>query len=147
MAFRFNIYLIFYIPQRKANHLLTLAPGLQRSFRYDIWLHPDSSGDPLIGASILVKGTTLGTVTDLDGRLEIHPLQSYPTLIISYTGFATQEFSPRGPEVDINLAENAQYLEAVTVTGYKLRQRIWGSVDPHRMPLTVRGKVDRAMQI
>lgn len=98
----------------------------------------DSSGDPLIGASILVKGTTLGTVTDLDGRFEIHLSQSYPTLIISYTGFATQEFSPRGPEVDINLAENAQYLEAVTVTGYSSAR---GFGDPliHTDAVTVRG--------
>ena len=78
----------------------------------------DSSGDPLIGASILVKGTTQGTVTDIDGRFKIQLSQSYPTLVISYTGFATQEFSPKGPEVDINLDEAAELLQEVVVTGY-----------------------------
>lgn len=50
----------------------------------------DSSGEPLIGASILVKGTTIGTVTDIDGSYVLNaPVGS--TLVISYTGFATRE--------------------------------------------------------
>lgn len=78
----------------------------------------DSSGEALIGVAILVKGTTRGTVTDIDGRFEIQVSQPYPTFIISYTGFSTQEFSPRGTEVDISLSESAEHLEEVIVTGY-----------------------------
>ncbi|MBX2872287.1 MAG: carboxypeptidase-like regulatory domain-containing protein [Saprospiraceae bacterium] len=78
----------------------------------------DSSGEPLIGAAILVKGTTRGTVTDIDGRFEIQVSQSHPTFVVSYTGFGTQEFSPQGPEVDLNLSEAPEYLEELIVTGY-----------------------------
>lgn len=78
----------------------------------------DRFGEPLIGAAILVKGTTRGIVTDIDGRFEIQVSQPYPTFIISYPGFSTREFSPRGAEVDINLSESAEHLKEVIVTGY-----------------------------
>ena len=51
----------------------------------------DSSGEPLIGASVLVEGTTTGTVTDLDGTFELNLPASAEKLIVTYTGFQTQE--------------------------------------------------------
>ena len=53
-------------------------------------LTDETSGDPLIGASILVKGTTRGTVTDVDGTFEIEAAPD-ETLVFSYTGYGTRE--------------------------------------------------------
>ncbi|MBL7792558.1 MAG: carboxypeptidase-like regulatory domain-containing protein, partial [Saprospiraceae bacterium] len=76
----------------------------------------DEKGEPLIGASILVKGTTSGTVTDVDGKYSLQaPAEG--TLIVSYTGFTTKEVA-LGPSnaVDIALEESAEQLAEVVVT-------------------------------
>ena len=50
------------------------------------------SGDPLIGATIAIKGKVAGTITDYDGNFELNTGDEFPiTLIISYTGFTAQE--------------------------------------------------------
>ena len=51
----------------------------------------DNDGEPLIGANILVKGTTTGTVTDFDGKYSIDVPEGSNTVVVSYTGYATQE--------------------------------------------------------
>ncbi|MEZ4983097.1 MAG: carboxypeptidase-like regulatory domain-containing protein, partial [Saprospiraceae bacterium] len=51
----------------------------------------DDSGDALIGATVLVKGTSEGTVTDLDGKYSVTVPSGSNTLVFSYTGFETQE--------------------------------------------------------
>lgn len=86
----------------------------------------DTSGEPLIGASLLIKGTTSGTVTDIDGNFALRGLSNYNTLIVSYTGFATLEvpvyrsYSGVAP-LTIVLEESAAHLDEVVVTalGYK----------------------------
>jgi len=50
----------------------------------------DDKSEPLIGASILVKGTNTGTVTDLDGGFQVQVQGGTATLIVSYTGYATK---------------------------------------------------------
>jgi iron complex outermembrane receptor protein len=50
----------------------------------------DSQGEPVIGASILVKGTTTGTITDMDGNFEINNVRRGATLVISFVGYKTQ---------------------------------------------------------
>ncbi|MEM9525722.1 MAG: TonB-dependent receptor [Bacteroidota bacterium] len=75
------------------------------------------TGDPLIGASIQVKGTSSGTVTDLDGS---YSLQASPTdvLIISYTGYATQEVTV-GDQTEISLQmTSGEILDEVVVVAY-----------------------------
>ncbi len=51
----------------------------------------DDSGETLIGASVLVKGTTSGTVTDIDGPFSLNIPANAELLVVSYTGFATTE--------------------------------------------------------
>ena len=53
----------------------------------------DATGEALIGASVLVKGTTAGTVTDVDGRYEVSVPDGSTVLVFSYTGFESQEVS------------------------------------------------------
>jgi len=79
----------------------------------------DDAGEPLIGASILVKGTTSGTATDIDGNYTLDLPAGADILIVSYTGFETQEVQVGArTRVDIVLASSAEFLNEVVVTGY-----------------------------
>lgn len=78
----------------------------------------DASGEPVIGASVLEKGTTNGIITDLDGRfmLTINPQSS---LIVSYVGYKPQTLAVNGRhEIKVVLQEDAQMLEETVVIGY-----------------------------
>ncbi|WP_111672533.1 SusC/RagA family TonB-linked outer membrane protein [Algoriphagus litoralis] len=80
----------------------------------------ERTGEALIGASILLKGTTTGTITDLDGGFSITlPTNDPATLIISSIGFLTQnvEVGPGVSVLNIKLKQDATNLEEVVVTG------------------------------
>ncbi len=77
----------------------------------------DQDNEPLIGASILVKGTSQGTVTDFDGKFELEVPANATTLVVSYTGFTSQEVEIGNQTTfNISLAEGVLLTEAV-VTG------------------------------
>lgn len=83
----------------------------------------DDSGEPLIGASILVKGTPTGTVTDIDGSYSLTVPDGSNTLVISYTGFDTQELTLGADNiVDITLGEALTELNEVVVTGLGIKK-------------------------
>lgn len=78
----------------------------------------DSNSAPLIGATILIKGTQVGTVSDFEGRYSITMPEGSSVLVFSYTGFATQEVVINDQkQVDVYLQEE-MVLEEVVVTGY-----------------------------
>ncbi|MDX1700566.1 MAG: carboxypeptidase-like regulatory domain-containing protein, partial [Melioribacteraceae bacterium] len=79
----------------------------------------DVYNNPLIGASILVKGTTVGTTTGIDGDFSIQVPGEDGILIISYIGFQTQEIAVdrQSTEINITLAEDIARLDEVVVTG------------------------------
>ncbi|GAB5553190.1 MAG: hypothetical protein Sapg2KO_27810 [Saprospiraceae bacterium] len=85
----------------------------------------DEDGAPLIGASILIKGTTIGTVTDLDGFYSLpKPPDSSGEIIVSYTGFETKEFSTTNDRsLNVILKPSQQLLEEVVVTGYGVQRK------------------------
>lgn len=72
-------------------------------------------GQPVIGASILVKGTTNGTITDFDGNYTI-TADKGQTLVISYVGMKTQEIVVKGATQNVVLVTDAEVLEEVVVT-------------------------------
>lgn len=79
----------------------------------------DEAGEPLTGVSIAVKGTTTGTISDLDGAYTITVPNSNSTLVFSFIGFHTQEVAVNGrPEINIVLVEDAKALDEVVVVGY-----------------------------
>jgi hypothetical protein len=81
----------------------------------------DKDGLPLIGASVLVAGTTIGTVTDIDGFYSIDVPTGYHPLVVSYTGFASQEFlfnERNYASANVVLNEQGSALREVVVTGY-----------------------------
>jgi TonB-linked SusC/RagA family outer membrane protein len=88
----------------------------------------DPAGIEIIGANVVEKGTTNGTITDIDGRFTLN-VQQGKTLVISYVGYISQEV-PVAANMDIVLAEDNQRLEEVVVVGYGTQQKkdITGSV-------------------
>jgi hypothetical protein len=80
----------------------------------------DEAGEPLIGATVLVKGTVRGTTTDIDGTFSIRIDENTGTLVISYTGFESQEVQVTAAtaNVEVQLASSAEQLSEVVVVGY-----------------------------
>ena len=79
----------------------------------------DKNGDPIIGASILVKGTTNGTITDLDGKYNLANVPENSTLEISYIGYKTQSLKATDKSLaNITLHEDTEVLDEVVVVGY-----------------------------
>lgn len=91
----------------------------------------DSLGEGVIGASVLVKGTTSGTITDIDGNFILDNVPANATLVISYIGFKTQEINVSGKKnFTVQLADDTQALEEVVVVGYGVQRKsdLTGSV-------------------
>lgn len=78
----------------------------------------DSTGEPLIGASVLAKGTTSGTATDFDGNFEM-VVDAHATLVVSYVGCETQNVAVGGRnQIAITLKDNSVMLDEVVAIGY-----------------------------
>ncbi|MDD4515468.1 TonB-dependent receptor plug domain-containing protein [Massilibacteroides sp.] len=73
--------------------------------------------EPIIGASVLVKGTTVGTVTDIDGAFSLETPSSAKTLVISYIGMITQEVAI-SPNLKVFLRSDTQALDEIIVVAY-----------------------------
>ncbi|MDR0332986.1 MAG: TonB-dependent receptor [Dysgonamonadaceae bacterium] len=83
-----------------------------------------ATGDPAIGVSILVKGTTTGVVTDFDGNYTLNNVPSNATLVFSYIGMDTVEEAVNGRSViNVVLSEDIHTLQEVTVIGYGTARR------------------------
>lgn len=79
----------------------------------------DEAGEPIIGANILQKGTTNGTITDFDGKFSLNvPAQA--TITVTYIGYKTQEITlkPGQKNIKITLQEDSETLDEVVVVGY-----------------------------
>ncbi|MBP9194193.1 MAG: SusC/RagA family TonB-linked outer membrane protein, partial [Saprospiraceae bacterium] len=82
----------------------------------------DNKGEPMIGVSVLIKGTDTGTVTDFDGKYELNV--SSGTLIFSFVGYTSQEKVIDGQLViDVALSEESTLLESVVVIGYGTQKK------------------------
>ena len=91
----------------------------------------DENGEGLIGATVLVKGTSTGAVTDIDGNYSINVPEGSTTLVFSYTGYATQEVEiGTSSRIDVSLEQSIAQLDEIVVTGYgtKRQKDITGSV-------------------
>ncbi len=87
----------------------------------------DNEGGPIIGASVLVKGTSNGTVTDGNGTFTLNNVAKGSTLVVSFVGFKTQEINADG-NISITL-EEGDALDEVVVTGvFDKRTRLQSSV-------------------
>lgn len=83
----------------------------------------DANGEPLIGATVLVKGTSKGTATDIDGNYAI-AAQPGDILVVSYVGYLPSEVKVgKSPIVNIELQENNNSLDEVVVVGYGVQKK------------------------
>src|SRR5690606_36775585 len=95
----------------------------------------DANGDPLIGVNVLVKGTAVGTSTDIDGGFELSDLDKGAILVFSYIGYRTQEIAVDGrTSLQIVLEEDTQTLDELVVVGNGEQKKInlTGAVDQIR---------------
>lgn len=91
----------------------------------------DSESEPLVGVAILEKGTSNGTITDIDGNYSIQLKSNNATLVVSYVGYTTQNISVNGrSNIDIRLVDDSKLLDDVVVVGYGTMKKsdISGSV-------------------
>ena len=79
----------------------------------------DQTGEPVIGATVMEKGTQNGTVTDFDGNFAIELKNAKATLVFSYVGLTTQEIAVNGKNsLKVELSANTEVLDEVVVVGY-----------------------------
>ena len=81
----------------------------------------DDAGEPIIGASVVEKGTTNGTITDLDGNFQLS-VENGKTLVVSYIGYMSVEVSA-GDNLKITLKEDLAEIDEVVVTGYSVQKK------------------------
>jgi TonB-linked SusC/RagA family outer membrane protein len=83
----------------------------------------EEDGEPVVGASVLVKGSTLGTITDFNGKFQIQKVPtSAKTLQISYVGMQSQEVSIKAGQIKVALKSDAQQIDEVVVTAMGLKR-------------------------
>ena len=112
----------------------------------------DENGEPLSGATILVKGTTIGAVTDLEGNYTLSVPDNAETLVFTFIGFVTQEVNMAGRSaIDIVMQPDLTTLEELVVVGYgeQSKRKLTSSVakvtakDIENLPVT---SFDQALQ-
>ncbi len=91
----------------------------------------DASNEPIVGATVVVKGTTNGTATDVDGNFTVNAA-SDATLVVSFIGYLTEEVAVNGrSSINVTLAEDLKQLGEVVVIGYgaQRKEAVTGSVE------------------
>ncbi|UZR96129.1 SusC/RagA family TonB-linked outer membrane protein [Chondrinema litorale] len=89
------------------------------------------TGDPLPGASVVIVGTSIGTITDIDGEFRLAVPEEYDLISVSYTGYIKQEINiSNQTRIDVTLQPDATQLEELIVLGYDVqtRKELTGSV-------------------
>ena len=99
----------------------------------------DKMGEPIIGATVKVKGSNLGVVTDIDGNFEMRNAPSGGVLVVTYVGYKPQEVAFKaGQSVNVTIEEDVETLQEVVVVGYGTMRKkdLTGSVvqiDPNKI--------------
>lgn len=95
----------------------------------------DNQGESVIGASVVVKGSTNGTITDFDGHFTLNNVKRDDVIQISFIGYVSQEVVWQGTPLDITMKEDSQTLEEVVVVGFGSQKKanLTGSVSQVKM--------------
>lgn len=90
----------------------------------------DIFGEPIIGASVVIKGTTNGTITGLDGEFSLNNVEKGSVIQVSFIGYQTQEIAWNGQPLTLTLKEDSRQLEEVIVVGFgtQKKKNLTGSV-------------------
>lgn len=109
---------------------LTLTSLIQAQTKVVTGVVKEASGETIIAASVMVKSTTIGTVTNIDGEFKLDVPVNAKTLIVSYIGMRTEEVAITGSNLTIILQDDLKMLEDVVVIGYGTQRKrdLTGSV-------------------
>ena len=111
----------------------------------------DEQGMPAIGVNVLVKGTSVGVATDIDGKYKIEIPQGNRTIVFSYIGYQTEEIPYRGQtSLNIDLKPDSELLDDVVVVGYGVQKKInltgaVGSIEGDKLASKAVGNVTSAL--
>jgi len=95
----------------------------------------DAQGEAIIGASVVVKGTTNGSITDFDGNFSLSDVKKGDVIVISFVGYKTQEVVWNGQPMNIVLKDDTQALDEVVVVGFGSQKKadLTGAVSQVKM--------------
>ena len=111
---------IIYLSEKENSNSLQQQSGKERTITGQV---VDAKGEPLIGVSILVKGTTDGAITDLDGNYKIMTKSNNPVIVYSYIGYKTQEIPLKGQTaINITMMDDTQVIDEVVVTALGIKR-------------------------
>ena len=111
---------IIYLSEKENSDSLQQQSGKERTITGQV---VDAKGEPLIGVSILVKGTTDGAITDLDGNYNIVTKSKNPVIVYSYIGYKTQEIPLKGQTaINITMMDDTQVIDEVVVTALGIKR-------------------------
>lgn len=111
---------INYLSEKENSDSLQQQSGKERTITGQV---VDAKGEPLIGVSILVKGTTDGAITDLDGNYKIVTKSNNPVIVYSYIGYKTQEIPLKGQTaINITMMDDTQVIDEVVVTALGIKR-------------------------
>ena len=110
----------------KSNRSVTFAAETQQQKKITVTGNvKDATGEPLIGVNVLVKGTTIGGITDIDGNFSLSDVDPNATISVSYIGYRTQDIALKGKSaVNITLSEDSESLDEVVVIGYGTQKKV-----------------------
>ncbi len=106
----------------------------------------DAHGEPIIGATVMVKGTQQGAVTDIDGNFALDHAQK-GTLVVSYVGYNTREVAINGAFTKVTLEEDTKSLGEIVVVGYgqQRKETLSGSVYQVKGEEVLKGKATQSV--
>ena len=109
----------------------------------------DNDGDPLIGATVTIVGTQLGTVTDIDGRYSITLPRDKHRLQFNYIGYKQLTRTVSGPTLNVTLQEDQSTLNEVVVVGYGSRKsrRLTGAATADEEPVMLKSEMNESRAV
>jgi TonB-linked SusC/RagA family outer membrane protein len=112
----------------------------------------DETGAPMPGVNVILKGTSVGTASDTDGKFSLQVPGDQSVLVVSFVGYTTQEVTVGSQtSITVNLAPDAETLTEIVVTGYQIQDRkeVTGAVSvvkPEQLVAVPSGNVEQQMQ-
>ncbi len=131
---------------------LLLTTALAAQMQIEGRVTDQSNGESLIGVTVAEKGTTNGTVTDVDGNFHLTVKSGESVLVLSYTGYTPQEIPVAGrTRIDIAFAEDITTLDQVVVVGYGTQRKsdltgAVGTIDGQKLKSIATVDVAQALQ-
>jgi TonB-linked SusC/RagA family outer membrane protein len=133
-----NTDLTYVINDRNVNIIRkSLLTAIQQGRRITGIIADAVTGEPLVGANVVEKGTTNGTISNAEGSYSLNIVSNASILVVSYIGYTTKEvLVGQGTRVDVQLSEDMQALEEVVVVGYGTQKKanLTGAVSTVSIP-------------